>query len=46
MELVFVRHAIPVRRELSSGIADPELSPDGIQQARLLGDYLPSQSIS
>jgi len=45
MELVFVRHAIPVRRELSSGIADPELSPDGLQQARLLGDYLASESI-
>jgi broad specificity phosphatase PhoE len=45
MELVFVRHAIPVRRELESGIADPELSPAGREQARLLGEYLASESI-
>ena len=45
MELVFIRHAIPVRRELSSGVADPELSPVGQEQARLLGSYLADESI-
>jgi len=45
MELVLVRHAIPVRRELESGVADPELSPAGLEQARRLGEYLASESI-
>lgn len=45
MELVFIRHALPVRRELVTGIADPELSPDGREQARLLGEYLSKESI-
>ncbi len=45
MELLFIRHAIPVRRELESGIADPELSQAGLAQARLLADYLSTESI-
>lgn len=45
MELLFIRHAIPVRRELESGIADPELSPAGLAQAELLAEYLATESI-
>ena len=46
MELVLVRHALPVRRELTSGIADPELAPDGLRQADRLADYLASEDIA
>jgi probable phosphoglycerate mutase len=45
MELMLIRHGLPVRRELSEGIADPELSDAGQAQARLLADYLASESI-
>jgi len=40
MELILIRHALPVRREVVDGAADPELSEDGIAQARHLADYL------
>jgi probable phosphoglycerate mutase len=43
MELVLIRHALPVRRELDSGAADPELSEQGHSQARHLADYLASE---
>ena len=46
MELVLVRHALPVRRELTSGIADPELAPDGLRQAERLAYYLASEDIA
>ena len=46
MELVLVRHGLPVRRELTEGIADPELAPDGRDQAERLGDYLASEEIA
>lgn len=45
MELLLIRHAIPVRRELETGIADPELSNDGVRQAGLLADYLIDERI-
>lgn len=45
MEIILIRHAIPVRRELESGIADPELSAAGIRQSELLADYLSSETI-
>lgn len=45
MELLFVRHAIPVRREVDRGVADPELSDAGHEQARRLADYLAAESI-
>ncbi len=45
MELLLIRHAIPVRREVEVGPADPDLSEAGWQQARLLADYLASESI-
>jgi len=45
MELMLIRHAIPVRREVEAGPADPDLSEAGWRQARLLADYLASEKI-
>jgi 2,3-bisphosphoglycerate-dependent phosphoglycerate mutase len=45
MELLLIRHALPVRRELLDGIADPELSEAGLQQAELLADYLAVEAV-
>lgn len=45
MELMLIRHGLPVRRELESGAADPELSEAGRAQARHLAEYLSSESI-
>ncbi|MCU1455278.1 MAG: hypothetical protein JWN46_3424 [Acidimicrobiales bacterium] len=39
MELVFVRHGLPVRIDGGSGPADPSLSPTGIEQAQALADW-------
>jgi len=46
VELVLVRHGLPVRRELKEGVADPELAPDGLEQARRLAEYLSTEQIS
>jgi probable phosphoglycerate mutase len=45
MELLLVRHALPVRRELVEGPADPELSADGRAQAEHLATYLSSEHL-
>ena len=45
MELLIIRHALPVRRELTEGVADPELAPDGHAQAEHLGQYLASEHL-
>ncbi len=45
MELLIIRHALPVRRELTEGIADPELAPEGLFQAEHLAKYLASEKI-
>ncbi|MCE9622055.1 MAG: histidine phosphatase family protein [Actinomycetia bacterium] len=45
MELLLIRHGLPVRRELSEGIADPELSTAGHEQAKHLAEYLSSERI-
>lgn len=45
MEIILIRHAIPVRKELETGPADPELSPAGHTQSELLADYLSSETI-
>jgi len=45
MELMLIRHGLPVRRELSEGIADPELAAAGHEQARHLTAYLANESI-
>jgi len=46
MELLLIRHALPVRREVVEGPADPELSVEGYQQAERLAQYLASESIA
>ena len=45
MELLIIRHGLPVRRELTEGAADPELAPEGHQQAARLARYLESEKI-
>ncbi len=45
MELLIIRHGLPVRRELTSGAADPELSEAGREQAEHLARYLASEPI-
>lgn len=42
---MLIRHGLPVRRELSEGIADPELAAAGHEQARHLVSYLSNESI-
>jgi 2,3-bisphosphoglycerate-dependent phosphoglycerate mutase len=44
VELLLIRHALPVRRELELGVADPELSSDGQAQARHLAEYLAAEA--
>ncbi|MET0662367.1 MAG: histidine phosphatase family protein [Ilumatobacteraceae bacterium] len=45
MELLLIRHALPIRRELEAGVADPELSESGHRQAAHLAQYLASERI-
>ncbi len=45
MELLLIRHGLPVRRELESGAADPELSEAGVQQAQHLAHYLSTERL-
>jgi probable phosphoglycerate mutase len=45
MELLLIRHGLPVRRELEEGIADPELAEAGLAQAQHLAEYLSSETI-
>ncbi len=45
MELLLVRHGLPIRRELEEGVADPELSESGLRQAVHLAQYLSSEQI-
>jgi 2,3-bisphosphoglycerate-dependent phosphoglycerate mutase len=40
MDLLLIRHALPVRRVVDEGTADPELQPDGHAQAQRLAEYL------
>lgn len=45
MEIILVRHAIPVRREVEDGPADPELSESGHRQAEFMAAYLAAEPI-
>jgi 2,3-bisphosphoglycerate-dependent phosphoglycerate mutase len=45
MELLLIRHGLPVRRELESGAADPDLSEAGLLQAQHLAEYLSSEQL-
>ena len=45
MELLLIRHGLPIRRELEEGAADPELSDAGHAQAQHLAEYLSSETL-
>ena len=45
MELILIRHGLPVRQELASGRADPKLSVAGRQQAEQVADWLYDEGI-
>ena len=45
MEIILVRHALPVRIELETGVADPELSIEGHEQSKKMAAYLASENI-
>jgi len=45
MELLLIRHALPVRHRGGTDGPDPDLSDDGIAQARLLAGYLASERL-
>jgi 2,3-bisphosphoglycerate-dependent phosphoglycerate mutase len=45
MDLLLIRHALPVRRIVDEGTADPELQPDGHLQAQRLADYLATEEL-
>jgi probable phosphoglycerate mutase len=45
MELILVRHGLPVRREVVDGPADPELSADGQAQAQYFAEYMALEHI-
>ena len=46
MELILVRHGLPLRREVVEGPADPQLAPEGHDQAARLANYLSSETIA
>jgi len=46
MELLLIRHALPVRREGVEGPADPELAEAGHEQAGHLARYLASEPLT
>jgi probable phosphoglycerate mutase len=45
VELLLIRHALPVRREVDEGAADPELSEAGHTQAKHLAAYLATERL-
>jgi 2,3-bisphosphoglycerate-dependent phosphoglycerate mutase len=45
VELIIVRHGLPVRVQRESGAADPDLAPEGHEQARRLANYLITEEI-
>lgn len=45
MELILIRHALPERRQVEDGAADPELTTDGHAQAEHMARYLSHERI-
>jgi probable phosphoglycerate mutase len=45
MELILVRHGLPLRRENVDGPADPDLSADGHAQAKRFAEYMSLEHI-
>lgn len=46
MELLIIRHGLPVRVDDAGGPADPGLSEEGHAQARLVADFLADEGIT
>lgn len=45
VELILVRHALPERKQVAEGSADPGLTDEGHRQAEHLADYLATEGI-
>lgn len=45
MELIIIRHALPIRIDEADGAADPWLSEDGLAQAKHMAAYLASERL-
>jgi probable phosphoglycerate mutase len=45
VELIFIRHGLPVRIDDANGPADPELSEEGHRQAAKVADWLAGEGI-
>lgn len=45
MELVFIRHGLPLRVERPEGPADPPLAPAGWEQARRVAEFLAEEKV-
>lgn len=45
MELILIRHALPVREEVTAGTADPHLDDRGVAQAHRLAEYLAGETV-
>ncbi|MBT4265592.1 MAG: histidine phosphatase family protein [Deltaproteobacteria bacterium] len=46
MELIIIRHGLPLTVEKEDGTAaDPELSPEGVQQAAKMADWMQSEKL-
>src|SRR6476646_9123683 len=45
MELLLIRHGLPIRIDDAGGPADPPLSPDGVAQAEALAAWLAPRGI-
>lgn len=45
MNLILIRHARPLRAEVTEGFVDPDLDPIGHEQAHHLAEYLASEEI-
>ena len=45
MDLILVRHALPLREEVEDGTADPGLTPEGVEQAERLAAWLTAEPV-
>lgn len=45
MHLLLIRHAEPVRIESTEGVADPELTPTGVEQSARLASWLADEGL-
>jgi probable phosphoglycerate mutase len=45
VELILIRHALPVRMEVAEGVVDPHLDERGHAQARRLAEFLAGETV-